>query len=172
MLLTQKHKIFTSFYHHDDQCYKNELDRKLGDTVINKSVKNGEYNSEDSDEYIKRLIRENKVSDSSVMIVLIGRNTRKRKHVDWEIYAALRGSIHGSSALIGVILPSLYYENDIDIFLPDRFKDNYESMYANIYTWDNFISRPNEIIDSAFRNKDSKKYLIDNSRLQMRYNKE
>ena len=89
--------MFISFYHHDDQKYKEYIDRYLSSNIINKSVSEGEYNSDNSDEYIKRLIREDKVSDSSVIVVLVGPNTWKRKHVDWEIYAGLRASVNGSS---------------------------------------------------------------------------
>lgn len=85
-----KHKVFISFYHYDDQKYKDYIDRFLSSSIINKSVRAGEYDPDNSDQYIKRLIREDKVSDSSVVVVLVGPNTRKRKHVDWEIYAGLR----------------------------------------------------------------------------------
>lgn len=90
----QKHKVFISFYHHDDQQYKDYIDQKLSNNLINKSVMKGQYDPDNSDEYIKRLIREDKVSDSSVVIVLVGPNTRRRKHVDWEIYAGLSASVN------------------------------------------------------------------------------
>lgn len=99
---TQRHKVFISFYHHDDQVYKNYIDRYLSSNIINKSVMEGEYCTDNSDEYIKRLIREDKISDSSVIVVLVGPNTKNRKHVDWEIYAGLRPSINGNSGLIGI----------------------------------------------------------------------
>ena len=97
----QKHKVFISFYHHDDQHYKEYIDRNLSSNIINKSVVDGEYDPDNSDLYIKRLIREEKVSDSSVVVVLVGPNTKKRKHVDWEIYAGLSASVNalGSSGL-------------------------------------------------------------------------
>ena len=79
-----KHKVFISFYHKDDQKYKNYISTYLCGNIIDKSVESGEYDSDLSDEYIKRLIREDKISDSSVIVVLIGPNTYKRKHVDWE----------------------------------------------------------------------------------------
>ena len=102
-----KHKVFISYYHAEDQYYKNYIDTYLSNNIINKSVVVGEYNSDNSDEYIKRLIREEKISDSSVVVVLVGKNTKKRKHVDWEISAALRKSVNGCSALIGILLPSV-----------------------------------------------------------------
>lgn len=55
-----KHKVFISFYHRDDQKYKDYIDLYLSNNIINKSVSYGEYDSDNSDEYVKRLIREDK----------------------------------------------------------------------------------------------------------------
>ena len=170
---TQRHKVFVSFYHHDDQRYKNYIDWYLSENIINKSVMDGEYNTDNSDEYIKRLIREEKISDSSVIVVLVGPNTKNRKHVDWEIYAGLRSSIHGNSGLVGIFLPELpktekgeYYYFDI----PARLADNIRSGYANCYDWDYAINNFDSIIEEAFNNRISRRELIDNSRKQMQRN--
>lgn len=134
---------------------------------------NGEYNPDDSDAYIKRLIREEKVSDSSVVVVLVGPNTKKRKHVDWEIYAGLRASVNRSSGLIGIALPELpvsadgkYYYEDI----PARLADNIESGYADFYTWNYAISNFDSIIEDAYQKRISAKRKMNNSRLQMQWN--
>ena len=55
---TPRHKVFISFYHKDDQAYKEYIDKYLSGNIINKSVKDGEYSTDSSDEYIMRLIRE------------------------------------------------------------------------------------------------------------------
>lgn len=168
-----QHKVFISFYHHDDQYYKDYIEKYLSANIINKSVQDGEYNPDDSDEYIKRLIREEKVSDSSVVVVLVGPNTYKRKHVDWEIYAGLRPSVNGNSGLIGILLPQFplydgkYYYSD----LPARLADNIKSGYAQCYTWNDAIMRFDSIIQRAFDDRISKKNLLNNSRLQMKYNR-
>ena len=78
MYTRQKHNVFISFYHAEDQNYKDYIDKYLSNNIINKSVMNGEYNPDNSDEYIKRLIREEKISSSSVIVVLVGRNTKNR----------------------------------------------------------------------------------------------
>lgn len=109
----QKHKVFISFYHYDDQKYKDYIDCNLSKNIINKSVVLGEYSTDNSDEYIKRLIREEKISDSSVVVVLVGPNTKNRKHVDWEIYAGLRKNINGNAGLIGIFLPTMQKAGDI-----------------------------------------------------------
>ncbi len=170
-----RHKVFISFYHRDDQGYKNYIDQYLSGNIINKSVMNGEYSTENSDEYIKRLIREEKISDSSVVVVLVGQNTKYRKHVDWEIYAALRPSINGNSGLVGILLPTVrkasnggYYYSD----MPARLADNIISGYADFYDWSYAISHFDEIIEKAYRNRVIRRGLIDNSRLQMQRNTE
>ena len=168
-----RHKVFVSFYHKDDQAYKEYIDKYLSGNIINKSVKDDEYSTDNSDEYIKRLIREDKISDSSVVVVLVGPNTKNRKHVDWEIYAGLRPSINGNSGLIGIFLPTVrkadnggYYYAD----MPARLADNIKSKYADFYDWDYAISHFDAIIEKAFNNRASRRDLIDNSRPQMQRN--
>lgn len=169
----QKHKVFISFYHYDDQYYKDYIDCYLSRNIINKSVALGEYSSDNSDEYIKRLIREDKISDSSVVVVLVSPNTKKRKHVDWEIYAGLRASINGNSGLIGIFLPSMkkadgggYYYTD----MPGRLADNIRSGYADFYEWDYAVKHFDSIIEDAFNKRVERKDKIDNSRIQMQNN--
>ena len=171
--LTVRHKVFISFYHHDDQKYKDYIDAHLSSNIINKSVSDGEYDSDNSDEYIKRLIREDKISDSSVIVVLVGPNTWRRKHVDWEIYAGLRDSINGSAGLVAVMLPELRIASDGGWFyddMPGRLADNVRSGYAECYSWKYAIQNFNTIIEEAFENRVAKKALKDNSRKQMQRN--
>lgn len=168
-----KHKVFISFYHHDDQKYKEYIDRYLSSNIINKSVSEGEYDSDNSDEYIKRLIREEKVSDSSVVVVLVGPNTRKRKHIDWEIYAGLRASVNGSSGLVGILLPEFNLSSDRTYDtkdIPARLGDNVNSGYSVCYTWDYAIQHFDEIIEKAYNDRIRLKDKRDNSRLQMQRN--
>lgn len=168
-----KHKTFISFYHEDDQYYKEKLEKLWGHQIINKSVEYGEYDSDDTDAYIKRLIREEKISDSSVVVVLVGPNTKNRKHVDWEIYAGLRNSINGSAGLVGILLPEVltpdrkYYKSD----LPLRLADNVESGYAKVYAWDYAIENFTEIVEEAFENRIRLKEYKRNNRVQMKINK-
>lgn len=169
----QKHKVFTSFYHRDDQMYKDYIDRNFGSRIINKSVMDGEYDPDDKDLYIKRLIREDKVSDSSIVVVLVGPNTRKRKHVDWEMYAGLSARVNGNSGLIGVLLPKfpLSANNEYQYAnLPGRLADNVRSGYADVYTWDCFVNNFDSIIEQAFNNRVSRRSKVDNSRAQMQRN--
>lgn len=149
------------------------ISSRISAGIINKSVQNGEYNPDNSDEYIKRLIREEKVSDSSVVVVLLGPNTKKRKHVDWEIYAGLRASVNGSSGLVGIILPEFSKTPDgICLYsdMPKRFADNVRTGYAKIYEWEYARTHFIEIVEEAFYNRISLKQRIDNSAPQMQRN--
>ena len=97
-----RHKVFISYYHHDDQIYK--------DILINMQELNSEtwqlqsifedcsvHENEIDDtgltsEQIRCIIRDEYIKDATVLILLCGQNTRKRKHIDWEIHAAMYDS--------------------------------------------------------------------------------
>lgn len=177
-----KHKTFISYRHKnehhyptdEDAKYKRILEGEISSFCINKSVEENEYDTDLSDEYIKRLIREEKISDSSVLIVLCGPETWSRKHVDWEIYAGLRKSINGQSGLIGVLLPNHpdYHRSHFRAdYLPQRLVDNVRSGYANVYDWDYFIKNAHYLIENAFNNRIEKQRCVDNTREQMKYNR-
>ena len=70
-----KHNVFLSFYHQDDESYKQRFEQLFGDLCISRSVHPGDINTENSDEYVKLLIRNNYISGASVVIVLVGANT-------------------------------------------------------------------------------------------------
>jgi hypothetical protein len=81
----QKHKVFVSYYHNDDEKWRNKFDSLFEDIIVPKSVKPDDIDSDNSDEYVKQLIRDNYIIDSSVIVVLIGEKTWGRKHIDWEM---------------------------------------------------------------------------------------
>lgn len=135
---------------------KTIIDNYLSTNIINKSVMDGEYEPHNSDEYVKRLIREEKITDSSVIVVLVGPNTKKRKHVDWEIYAGLRHSINGNSGLVGILLPEfpLSINNGFQYTdLPARLADNVISGYAKLYLWEYAKCNFDSVIEEAFKNR-------------------
>ncbi len=59
-----RHKVFISYYHKDDQHYRNRFEQLFGHIFINKSVELGDIDADLSTEYIKRLIQENYITDS------------------------------------------------------------------------------------------------------------
>ena len=63
-----RRKVFIS-YHHKDEFYKNLFEELFWDVFINKSVKFGGIDSDLTERYIKRLIQEGHISDSSVCVI-------------------------------------------------------------------------------------------------------
>lgn len=162
-----KHKLFISYYH-EDENYRSKFEELFGDLFINTSVKYGEINDSLSTEYIKRLIREKHISNSTVIVVLTGSKTYCRKHVDWEIYAGL----YKNAGLIGLVLPSHKdYNNNTWTtgYYPLRLEDNLKSGFAKLYNWTSNRQVMLNIIENAFNNRNSN--LKDNSRIQMKYNR-
>jgi hypothetical protein len=166
------HSVFLSYFHEDDQYDKDRFEELFGHLFINESVQSDDINTDVSTEYIKRLIQEDYISDSSVVLVLVGVNTWKRKHVDWEISAGLNKKVEGYSGLLGILLPDFPLSSDGKYSyddIPPRLADNVKSKYAKIYTWDWVCadeSRIKSAIDSAFDSRVSEKDKIDNSRPQ------
>ena len=94
-----RHKVFISYYHHDDQTYKDILINmqelnpdtwQLQSIFEDCSVHENEIDDTGlTSEQIRCIIRDEYIKDATVLILLCGQNTRKRKHIDWEIHAAM-----------------------------------------------------------------------------------
>ena len=86
-----KHRVFISYHHANDQYYKEELLRINDnyDLFIDASVDTGEVDESLTDQAIRTKIRDEYLRDSSVTLVLVGTETKNRKHVDWEIYSSM-----------------------------------------------------------------------------------
>lgn len=102
-------KVFISYHHKNDQGYKEDLDSwgKDNDIFISKSVDPYEIPEDWDDQRIRRYIRDNKLRDSTVTILLVGTETKYRKHVDWEVYSSMYdGEVNKQSGIIVITLPS------------------------------------------------------------------
>lgn len=169
-----KHKVFISYYHKDDSYYRERFESLFGHLFMNTSVKPGDIDTDDSDEYIKRLIQEDYISDTSVIVVLIGAKTYCRKHVDWEISAAISKKVGGYSGLLGLCLPTHpdygkdKYTADI---VPPRFVDNLKSGYADFYDWTEDETKIKKWVEKAFHARIGNADNIDNSREQFKYDR-
>ena len=87
----QKIKVFISYYHLEDQGFKETLSNHLAydNELEDASVSLGDISDELTDEQIRQKIRDEYIKDSDVFVLLCGKNTRHRKHIDWEIHAAM-----------------------------------------------------------------------------------
>ncbi|MGE4170262.1 MAG: TIR domain-containing protein [Candidatus Margulisiibacteriota bacterium] len=172
--LSVRRKVFISFYHREDQYYKDRFESLFGHLFINKSVQNGDINTDVSTEYIKRLIQgPDFLLDASVLVVLCGPNTWGRKHVDWEISGALNKKLDGYSGILGLTLPShpdFLLSEIARQSIPPRLAENIESGYAKQYRWTEDPTEMSKRIEEAFSNRKNSG-LIKNSLPQMQRNR-
>ncbi len=105
-----QHKVFISYHHGNDQRDKEKL-IKLNDEheiFIDRSVDTGDIDENLPPEKIREKIRDEYLRDSTVTIVLLGKETMKRKHVDWELYSSMiDGTINKKSGILIVCLESI-----------------------------------------------------------------
>lgn len=171
-LIQTKRKSFISYYHKDDQNSKESFQNLTSDLIVNKSVGDGDINSDVSDEYIKQLIQKVFLNDTTVLIVLIGTKTKYRMHVDWEISGALNHKVGESYAgLLGLILPShpdYGTKKATYDLMPPRLADNFKSGYAVIRDYTIDRKKIQEYIELAFENRSNESDKRDNSRIQMK----
>lgn len=104
------HKVFISFHHKNDQEYKDTLVEcaKQNDIFIDGSVDTGDIPEYWSDEKFREYIRDEYLRDTTVTILLMGKETKYRKHVDWELYSSMfDGKKNKKSGIIVILLPSV-----------------------------------------------------------------
>lgn len=139
---TPRHNVFVSYHHANDEAYKTSfVDYFANQTqeIISRSVEIGDIDSNLPTETIRTRIRDKFISGATVTVVLIGTETWKRKHVDWEIASSLRHTKKNSRCgLIGLILPthSNYQKQSYTAgIIPPRLVDNQQCGFAKIYDW-------------------------------------
>lgn len=170
----QKRKVFISYYHGDQEAV-NKFVRDFGDVFIPKTVgvKDGDFDFDSNDpQYIMRKIREQKLEDSTVTIVLVGSCTNSRRYVDWEVKASLQQGQSLPNGLIAINLPYMGMKGA----LPPRVAANRESDgttesgYARYYTYPTSKDDLRCWIEDAYNARTTRANLIHNSNEMMKYN--
>lgn len=170
-----RHKCFISYHHADENEVQDFIQRfdHNRDVLIARGIgasMPGDIIDSTNSDYIKQQIRFKYMQHTSVTIVLIGRETWKRRFVDWEIAASLRNTVNSSaSGLVGINLPSA--DNASGKLMPDRLGDNVDGSngYARWWKYPNSAESLANMIEEAYSARDSKYLLRDNSRpLRMR----
>ena len=186
-----RHKVFISYYHNDDQAYKDYLinmkeynpqTKQYQSIFDDYSVHENEIDDTGlASEQIRRIIRDEYIKDATVLILLCGQNTKKRKHIDWEIHAAMYDSDPNPQMGILVInLPTINQSirsssNDEKPLLSDNthwfslktrqeFENHYPFMPSRLI--DNFVKGvPITVVewDRIQNNPQILKQLIDNA---------
>ena len=101
--------MFISYHHDNDQYYKEQLltINNQNEVFIDRSVDTGDISDDLDDQTIREKIRDEYLRDSSVTILLVGTETKNRKHIDWEIYSSMiDGKVNKKSGILVVNLPS------------------------------------------------------------------
>lgn len=163
----KRHKVFISYHHDNDQDYKNKFEELFSnqfDIMVSKSVEIGDIDPNNNTEYIRQQIRDEHIADATVIVVLIGTETWKRKHVDWEIFSAIRDTKNNPRCgLLGIFLPSypLSHDNKFNhCTIPPRLYDNWNQdnfynteKYAELYKWSEEPNNVKNWIHEAFEKR-------------------
>lgn len=159
------HKVFISYHHANDQWFKEELVRvgEYYDIFVDKSVDTGDIPDYLTDEQIREKIRDEYLRDSTVTILLVGEETKYRKHVDWELYSSMiDGKINKKSGILVIELPSVqsgcyraaHGDEEKQIVYPETLN------WTSITSWDKLQNMhpylPERILDNVIEPSTSK----------------
>lgn len=161
MVATQQ-KVYISYARREDKKYKEYMEELFKDLIFNKTVKDKYVDLDYSSDYINKLIDEDYINEYSLLIVLIGKHTKYKKYVDWEIYAGLKQKAY----VIGILLPEIKVDNRRYKYgdIPIRLADNVKSGYSKVYTWEDAIGNFEELLSMMYQNKIELEDNINNSR--------
>lgn len=133
------HKVFISYHHANDQYYKDSL-VKLGeenDIFVDHSVDTGDISDDLTDQQIREKIRDEYLKESTVTIVLVGTETKNRKHIDWEIFSSMYdGKVNKKSGIIVINLPSTE-----TTFCHAAHSGEHENVFPQISSWSSVTER-------------------------------
>ena len=138
-----KRNVFISYHDCDaDRPYKDRLIDLLKGKIFDKTIHDDDIDDDQLKvDTIQQKIRDEHVAEAEVTIVLIGRCTWKRKHVDWEIHASLRDTKNNPrNGSFGVLLdnhPDYGAPSVESRLIPPRLVDNAQGgdPFAKIYSW-------------------------------------
>jgi len=168
-MATYKHKVFISFHHGDrnidprcGQYWKERFEylfHNFYETLISRSVQDGDIKDGILTETTRQKIRDEFISDATVTVVLIGPETWKRKHVDWEISSSIRDTKNNPRCgLVGILLPT--YPNYDAIkntystrTIPPRLQKNIDCGFATIHVWNENPAIVQDWIHAAFEKR-------------------
>lgn len=183
--MSDRHGVFVSYYHEQDQKYRDlfeELFSDVYDIMESKSVEIGDIDPNIKTETVYQIIRDKHLRHSTVTVVLVGAKTWQRKYVDWEIYSSLRATKSNSrSGLIGILLPTYkvprhdhpaykitqgvpYNRQTIPPRLYDNLDDKPNRSYATLHKWSENPSEVQRWIQNAYKKRKSKTILPNNKR--------
>ena len=133
------HRVFISYHHRNEGYLKEELLRmnRENNIFIDCSVSTGDIDENLEPQAIRQTIRRNYLSGSTVVLLLVGRETKYRKHVDWEVYSSMyNGTNFGRSGVVVLNAPDC--ESN---YFTAPFDEIKKTMYPQISNWISIDSR-------------------------------
>jgi len=133
--------IFISYHHQESDHLRYELEM-LADKAdhISTSVKLGEIDPNEKEDFVKGLIANNHILDSDVIVVVLSKSAWSRKYIDWEVFSGLSNNI----PVFAVLPPEESKKKpglDFGIgqtrkeLIPPRLMDNLENDAAYLFPW-------------------------------------
>ena len=132
-------RVFISYHHMREQHIKEELLslNKRYQLFVDCSVTTGDIDERLAPQEIRQKLRREYLSESTVLLLIVGRETRYRKHVDWELYSSMyNGSTYGRSGVVVILAPDC--QSDFYTAPFDRVK---EGLYPGATNWKSIESR-------------------------------
>lgn len=151
------------YYHKCGHYWKERFEYLMStstDKMISKAVGDGDIRTDIATETIRQKIRDEFIADASVTVVLIGPETWKRKHVDWEISSSIRDTKNNPRCgLIGILLPTYpNYDSIKNTYngktIPPRLQKNIDCGFATIHVWNENPAIVANWIHNAFERRD------------------
>ncbi|MGI2106936.1 TIR domain-containing protein [Shewanella frigidimarina] len=135
-MIINKHKVFISYHHANDQGYKESLlnwnKDNNNDIFIDASVDTGDIDENLPDHIIRQKIRDEYLRDSTVTILLVGTETKNRKHIDWEIFSSMfDGQINKKSGVLVIQLPS----TGCNTYTAAHGEEEKSALYPEVDSW-------------------------------------
>lgn len=158
------HNVFISYHHDNDQIYKEELLKLNGvgenRIFVDGSVNTGDISDDLSDEEIREKIRDEYLRDTTVTIVIVGLETKGRKHIDWEIYSSMfDGTVNKKSGILVVKLPSTNctlsiaaHANEKEIIHPEIRPEDWININSRVAYEQRYPYLSDRIIDNLLSN--------------------
>ncbi len=126
---------------------------------VDRSVDTDDIPDEWEDQQIRREVRDKYLRDSTVTVVLVGMETRYRKHVDWEIHLSMYGgSVNKRSGIVVINLPGI---SDYFTATAPYGDEEKKLLYPDITSWTTIDERteyerqypymPDRIIDNLLQ---------------------
>lgn len=155
------HRVFISYHHRNESELKQALIKlnREHQLFIDCSVSTGDVDEDLEPQKIRQTIRRNYLSGSTVLLLLVGCETKFRKHVDWELYSSMyNGSKFGKSGVVVIHAPNCESE-----YFTAPFEEVKRTMYPEVSNWISIDERaeyqrryphlPERIIDNLLKRK-------------------